>query len=71
MGRKDFSSLYEKCKQDVGGTIKIKISFFSDDFDKNKDYIGMIIYQMDGKSIWKNTGMLCNYYLITTQYNTT
>jgi len=47
---------YKECKQEVGGDITVKISFFSDKFDKNKNYAGMIVYKIDNKCNWLNQG---------------
>mmetsp|Transcript_69362 Transcript_69362/g.62232 ORF Transcript_69362/g.62232 Transcript_69362/m.62232 type:complete len:183 (+) Transcript_69362:107-655(+) len=54
MGKSDFGKLYKECKAEVGGKITIKISFYSDKFDPNKDFGGVIVYKKGGKCKWKN-----------------
>jgi len=53
MGKKDFRKLYRRIKSELG-EISCKISYFSDDFDSNKNYAGIIVYAIDGKFRWVN-----------------
>ena len=67
MGKKDFPKIYKECKQAVGGKITIKISFFSDTYDKSKNFAGMIVYKLDGKCKWHNEGLLESLLFIHTE----
>ncbi|KAF0381438.1 hypothetical protein F8M41_012073 [Gigaspora margarita] len=55
MGKEYFRKLYKRIKSELGD-INCKISHFSDKFDESKSYAGMIVYAIDGKFTWKNTG---------------
>ncbi|KAF0465764.1 hypothetical protein F8M41_026211 [Gigaspora margarita] len=55
MGKENFRKLYKRIKSELGD-INCKISHFSDKFDESKSYAGMIVYAIDGKFTWKNTG---------------
>ena len=52
-GKKNFTSFYKNIKSKLG-KITCKISYFSDNFDPNKNYAGMIIYAVDGQFQWLN-----------------
>ena len=54
-GKKDFKGLYKRIKSQIGKPT-CKISYFSDDFNPNKNYAGMIVYAIDGKYQWLNEG---------------
>ena len=60
MGRDDFAKLYKECKLECG-EITGKISYFSDNFEANKNYAGIIVYKIDGKCKWKNDGIRTLY----------
>ncbi|CAG8510573.1 1646_t:CDS:1, partial [Racocetra fulgida] len=55
MGKKNFKNLYKRIKSELGD-ITCKISYFSDNFDENKNYAGMIVYAVNGNFAWNNTG---------------
>jgi hypothetical protein len=48
MGKKNFQGLYKKIKSELGD-VTCKISNYSDNFDPNKNYAGMIVYAIDRK----------------------
>jgi hypothetical protein len=48
MGKENFKDLYRRIKSELG-EITCKISAYSDSFDENKNYAGMIVYAIDGK----------------------
>lgn len=61
MGKKHFSSMYRRVKESLAAAgkdpavkISVKISHFSDRFDPNKDYAGVIIYHWEGNVKWYN-----------------
>eukprot|EP01036_Dinobryon_divergens_P025744 gene25744-34321_t len=51
MGKKDFES---KVLSRLGGKFTCKVSFFSDEFNPNARYAGIIIYHMKDALAWKN-----------------
>ncbi|CAG8693525.1 hypothetical protein C2G38_2174731 [Gigaspora rosea] len=61
MGKENFKKLYKRIKYELG-SITCKISGFSDEFDEDKDYAGMIVYAIDGEFAWENTGGITSGY---------
>lgn len=55
MGKKNFDRIYRNAKQASGGTLRIKISSYSDRYDAGKDFAGLIIYHKNDQHIWRNT----------------
>jgi GTPase SAR1 family protein len=56
MGKKNFASFYREMRSNLGSKPKCKISYYSDDFDPNKSYVGAIVYSVDNKFSWANKG---------------
>eukprot|EP00485_Elphidium_margaritaceum_P022571 CAMPEP_0202712930 /NCGR_PEP_ID=MMETSP1385-20130828/47574_1 /ASSEMBLY_ACC=CAM_ASM_000861 /TAXON_ID=933848 /ORGANISM="Elphidium margaritaceum" /LENGTH=182 /DNA_ID=CAMNT_0049373127 /DNA_START=145 /DNA_END=693 /DNA_ORIENTATION=- len=54
MGKKDFQQIYRDLKQEIGGDLTCKISYYSDNFEPNKDFGGVVIYKKNDKAKWKN-----------------
>ena len=48
-GKRNFRGLYRRIKRKLGEPVTCKISAFSDDFDRRKNYSCAIIYAKDGE----------------------
>lgn len=61
MGKKNFANFYREMRSNLGSKPKCKISYYSDDFYPNKNYVGAIVYSVDKNFSWKNEdGILKN-----------
>jgi len=55
MGKKDWSAThYLPAKAALGGSVTVKISHFSDEFDASGDFAGVIMYHWHGSFTWFN-----------------
>ena len=56
-GKKDFKEFAIKIKDSLGvNAITGRISCSCDEYQPGKNYVGAIIYAIDGQFIWMNTG---------------
>ncbi|CAF1407248.1 unnamed protein product, partial [Rotaria sordida] len=53
MGKKNFKDLYRRIKREQGN-VTCEISVFSDKFNPFFQYVGVIVYAIDGKFEWEN-----------------
>jgi hypothetical protein len=54
MGKKDFHSIYSEACRELGSRPTIKVSHFSDRYDHNKNFAGVIVYHNRGSFTWYN-----------------
>mmetsp|Transcript_13740 Transcript_13740/g.24344 ORF Transcript_13740/g.24344 Transcript_13740/m.24344 type:complete len:260 (-) Transcript_13740:1188-1967(-) len=54
MGKKDFHSIYSEACRELGSRPTIKVSHFSDRYDQNKNFAGVIVYHNRGSFTWYN-----------------
>ncbi|WNE40486.1 MAG: hypothetical protein GBAus27B_000553 [Mycoplasmataceae bacterium] len=52
-GKKNFVDFYKRLKSDIGKS-SCKISHYSDQFEKDKNYAGMIVYSVNNEFKWFN-----------------
>ena len=57
MGKKNFKEIYQKAVEH-NGSDSCKISYFSDTYNKDSNFAGMIVYSIDGKYSWRNNAGL-------------
>jgi hypothetical protein len=53
MGKKDFQIFIQQAQAYNGGIVPMKISYFSDLFDPQKNFAGLIVYHVDGQFEWQ------------------
>lgn len=69
MGKQNFIDIYtQACLNLDVSRLSVKISNFSDTFDANKNYAGLIVYHHKGKYKWKNTTGVAKGYNCRTLY---
>jgi hypothetical protein len=60
MGKRNFQEIYKQIEAEMlrnSSKVTGKISYYgSDKFNPKKNYAGMIIYAIDGKFEWQNSG---------------